>query len=254
MNRPKPSISETGERRLGGVQRQLFQPGNKFRRYWETAVGKYSLGHLIAYEVIIFLANILPNSLARPARPLLFSSMFGSIGKGCLFGKDLIIRRPKQIHIGSHVTIEEDVSLDVKGAGKRIFIADHVTIGAGTIVSCTGGEILIGAGSQVGKRCRLGSSVGLTIGKACQIGDESYLIGAAHAYDRNDIPIIEQPLTCRGPNWVGNQVEIGRGVTIRDGVQIGNNCRVADNSLVLDPLPANVTAEGVPSIVKDPQR
>lgn len=247
-------MSESREQRLGGIQRQLSQPGSKFRRYWETAVGNYSLGHLIAYEVIIFLANILPNSLALPTRPFLFSSIFGSIGKGCRFGKGLIIRRPKQIHIGSHVTIEEDVSLDVKGAGKRIFIAGHVTIGAGTIVSCTGGEILIGAGSQVGKRCRLSSSRGLSIGKECHIGDESYLIGAAHAYDRNDIPIIEQPLTCRGPNWVGNQVEIGRGVTIRDGVQIGNNCCVADNSLILNHLPANSTVKGAPSIVKDPQQ
>lgn len=247
----KPNISQTGERRLGGIQRQLSQPGNKFRRYWETAVGNYSLGHLIAYEIVILLTNILPDPLAQSVRRLLFIPIFGAIGKGCLFGKNLIIRRPKEIHVGNHVTIADDVSLDIKGAGEGIFIADYVYIGKGSIISCTGGEIRIGVGSRVGEHCRLGSSVGLTIGKACQIGDASYLIGAAHAYDRNDIPIIEQPLTCRGPNRVGDQVEIGRGATIRDGVRIGDNCFIADKSLVLDHLPANAAVEGVPATIKD---
>lgn len=250
MNHSKPKLPEAGERRLGGIQRQLTQPGSKFRRYWKTTVGDYSWGHLILYEIVLLLVNLLPSSFAQSMRLFLFESIFGSIGIGCTFGKNLIIRRPKQIYIGNHVTIEKEVSLDVKAAGKGIYIADNVTIGAGSIVSCTGGVIRIGYGSRVGERCRLGSSEGLTIGKNTSTGDESYLIGAAHAYDRSDIPIIEQPLTCRGPNWVGDEVMIGKGTTIRDGVHIGNSCHIGDHSLVLGDLPDNSDVEGVPAIIK----
>lgn len=238
--------------RIGGVQRQLFQPGNMFRRYCETAVGRYHLADLITYELTMLLTNVAPERYRKLICRRLYPLIFASVGKGVDFGKNLIIRRPKRIYIGNNVTIADYVSLDVKGDGEGIFIADNVSIGAGTILSCTGGRIQIGFGSRVGKRCRLGASKGLRIGNMCHLGDESYLVGAAHAYDRKDRPIIDQPLTCRGANQVGDSARIGKGATIRDGVHIGDRGIVADQSLVISHVPENVRVAGVPAVKVGP--
>jgi acetyltransferase-like isoleucine patch superfamily enzyme len=233
-------------RRIGGVQRQLFQPGSMFRRYCETTVGNYCLSDLVKYELVTMMINAAPCRMRQAARRHLYPLIFGHVGRRTIFGEKLIIRRPNRITIGNDVSIEDEVSLDVKGEGEGITIANGVTIGAGTIVSCTGGYIRIGGGTRIGRRCRLGSSLGLEIGEHAVFGDECYLVGAAHAYDRKDIPIIDQPLTCRGPNHVGNQVRIGKGVTVRDGVRIGDDAIVKDDALVINDVPDNAVVAGIP--------
>jgi len=58
-------------------------------------------------------------------------------------------------------------------------------------------------------------------------------VGAGHASDSLERPIIEQPTTCKGPSSIGDRVIIGDRVTILDGVIIGNGARVESGSLVV---------------------
>jgi serine O-acetyltransferase len=51
----------------------------------------------------------------------------------------------------------------------------------------------------------------------------------------------------KGTPVIGNNVFIGRGATILGKVTIGDNARIAANSLVVTDVPANTTAIGVPS-------
>jgi acetyltransferase-like isoleucine patch superfamily enzyme len=235
--------------RAGGIQKQLFLPGNMFARYRDTVVGKKNVGALIIYEMVIAIANSFPTKFGIWLRGLLYPLIFAQVGSSVVFGKNLIIRRPGEMYIGDRAVIGDHVSLDVKGEGERITISKQAEIGSETIVSCTGGKIAIGKGTRIGSRCRLGSSKGLSIGEYCKLGNNSYIVGAAHAYDRTDIPIIEQPLTCRGANSIGNFTEIGDDVTVRDGVRIGDRVRVDSRSLVIGHIPEGTMVAGTPAAV-----
>ena len=126
---------------------------------------------------------------------------------------------------------------------------DGVAIGNSTIFSCPGGQITIGIATKIGSRCRLSSLQGLSVGKGCTIGDNTYIVGAAHKFDAIDHPIIVQGLSCKGPNIIGDNVIIGDRVTILDGVTIGSDSHVATGSLVNRDVPPNSNVSGVPARV-----
>ena len=79
------------------------------------------------------------------------------------------------------------------------------------------------------------------------INDDACIIGAGHAYRSKDLPIIKQPLTCKGPTIIDAYVEIGKEVTILDGVRIGKKARVLAKSFVRNDIAPNCTASGAPA-------
>jgi len=161
---------------------------------------------------------------------------------------DVTFRRPKQIRLGKNVFLDAGVVLDVKNDPGRIEIQDDVHIGRNTILSCPGGEIIVGAGTRIGSCCRLGSLKGLTVGRGCVIDNHACLVGAGHAFDSPEVPIIRQPLTCRGKTIIHDGVRIGRRVTVLDGLELGENAIVAPGSLVNRNIGAGVRASGVPAL------
>lgn len=49
---------------------------------------------------------------------------------------------------------------------------------------------------------------------------------------------------------IGNHVLIGAGAKVLGGIQIGDHAIIAANSLVIDPVPENALAIGVPALIK----
>ncbi len=165
--------------------------------------------------------------------------------------QNITLRRPHRISIGNRVVLENGVTLDVKTDAGYIEIQDDVHINKHTIISCPGGTVVICTGVRIGSRCRLGSLQGLKIGANAMIDDYVCLVGAGHAYSATDTPIIRQPLTCKGETAIGDCVEIEKGVTVLDGIHIGNNAKIVHNSLVNKDIAAGATVAGVPQeIVK----
>ena len=181
-------------------------------------------------------------------RSLFYPLVFKRFARTVATGRDLALYQPGKIRVDSHAVIEDEVAFNVKSEGAGITVGKGVHIGKFTILSCPGGEIIIDEGSVIGENCRLGSLLGLEIGKGCHIGRGSYIIGAAHAYERVDTPIMKQPLTCRGKTIIADEVRIGDGVTIRDGVTIQRGARIADGALVLGDVAENTVMQGVPAI------
>ena len=92
--------------------------------------------------------------------------------------------------------------------------------------------------------------MGLEIGRNCRIGENVCFSGAGHAYADRELPIVLQAVTCNGPTIVGDFVTIGARSTILDGVKIGNNVFIADDSLVNRDIPDNSVAVGVPAAIQ----
>lgn len=230
-------------KKLEGVERD-----SALARYRALAVGRQgSTAALLLYEVITCCILPLPGRLGRWSRNLLLPLTGAAIGREVRIGRDCTIRNPAAIVIGDGTTIEDRVCLDVKPDAGRLLIGGNVYVGRGTICNCAGGSLTIGDGSRIAASCRLGSKQGLVIGRNCRIGVEACCSGAAHAYTDRSVPIALQPVTCKGPTVIGDNVVIGDRATILDGVTIGANAEIAAESLVNSDIPANSAVSGVPA-------
>jgi acetyltransferase-like isoleucine patch superfamily enzyme len=230
------------------VQEKLSRPGNPVRKYQQTVIGVDGWLTLLVYELVECCITPVPGCLGRFFRSVFYPFIFASFSRTGKIGKNLTIHQPVKISIADRVIVEDFVTLKVKGEGEGISLHKDVCVGGKCIISCSGGTIVIGEGTVVEKECRLGTLKGLFIGECCHIGSRTYMTGASHAFDRLDVPIIQQAKTCRGETIVGDHVKIGCGVTILDGVKIGNYACIADGSLVLKDVAAFSSVQGVPAV------
>lgn len=230
----------------GSIQQQLAAPESALTKYQRTVVGDRSLGWLLCYEAAVFCFGSIKGNAGTLLRRLAYKPFFKHTGRKFDIGPDSFLRRPHLCSFGDFVHAGARVSMEVKNNGQAIQLGDNVVVGEATIFSCPGGVLSVGARTRIGAFCRLGSMLGLDIGTDCSIGDYSYIVGAGHHVQSLDRPIIQQPITCSGPNRVGNNVSIGSRVTVLDGIAIGDNATIADGTLVTRGIPANAYVEGVP--------
>jgi acetyltransferase-like isoleucine patch superfamily enzyme len=135
----------------------------------------------------------------------------------------------------------------------EVELSPRLKIGRGTEISsfvklkASDGDLSIGEQVSVGSGCFLSADAGgLHIGDFCMIGPNTSIIGNDYKYDRLDVPVIKQEKTSRGIS-IGNDVWVGAGCVITDGVTIGDHCIIAPNSLVKNSLPAGTIAMGNPA-------
>ena len=230
----------------GGIQQHLSQSG-ALDKYRSTVCGNKGTKEFLLYEFSTTFISPLPGKFGIYIRQIIMPLLFNHFGHKIIMQQDVAFRQPHQIRIGKNVILESGVTLDVKSSSGSIEIHDNVHIGRNTILSCPGGALVIGRGTRVGKNCRLGSLEGLTIGQSSVIGDYSCIVGAGHAYSSHKLPIIQQQLTCKGPTVIENYVEIGKMVTILDGVHIGQKTKILTNSLVNKNILSNSTVRGTPA-------
>ncbi len=132
--------------------------------------------------------------------------------------------------------------------GGNVTIASGSTISDGTIIDPYGGRIVISEGCFVGPYCVLYGHGGLTVGRNTMIAGQTLIIPSNHGFTDANTPIKHQPPTNRGIH-IGEDVWIGAGCKILDGVCIENGCVVGAGSVVSRSLPANTVAVGSPAKV-----
>lgn len=233
--------------KIKSIQQQIGG-GGTFQKYRSIATGMdRGIAFFLLNEMVIMLATSFPGMLGNKLRRLSYSLLCQEIGSTVHIGRECSLRRPQYITIKDGTRLGDGVSLDVKNDGKGIVLGKNVTVGHSTLFSCPGGIITIGEGATIGNYCRLGSLEGLTLGKNVTIDDASYIVGAGHAFDSLDIPIIKQNIVCKAPNFIGDDVVIGKRVTVLDGVTIGAGAQIKDDSLVNRNVPAAAVYSGVPA-------
>ncbi len=239
-----------GERRQVGIQDAMQQPGaSALRKYQELVIGSRSLWRLLVYELVMLTSSWVPGALGLLLRQALYPLLLGAVGRGVVFGQGVVLRHPAKIRIGNGVTVDDLVVLDAKGRSNHgIDVGDGVFLGRGTILSCKDGDIRLGDHTNLGFHCEVFSGSSVTVGRHGLFAAQAYLVGGGHEFEGADAAVIDQPRTSRGIT-LGDNVWLGTGAKVLDGVRIGNDAVVGANAVVSSDLPEGAIAAGVPARV-----
>ncbi len=232
------------------IQKELFdQKKSALKKYQELIIGKKGLWSLIKYEFIMTFFSAIPGALGLVLRMKLYPKLMGKVGRNVTFGQNVVLRHPHKIEIGDNVVIDDNVVLDAKGQDNQgIKIGSGSFIGRNTIFNCKNGDIILGDNANFGFNCQIFSANKVEFGKNALIAAYSYFIGGTHNFDSTDKSPLEQGRKAIGIT-IGDNIWIGAGVCVQDGVTIGRDCIVGTGAVVNSNIPDYSIAVGIPARV-----
>ena len=101
-------------------------------------------------------------------------------------------------------------------------------------------DIEIHPGATIGRRLVIDHGTGIVIGETTEIGDDVLL------YQQVTLGGTGKDIGKRHPT-LGNNVMVGAGARVLGPIKIHDNARIAAGAVVLQPVPENATAVGVPA-------
>jgi acetyltransferase-like isoleucine patch superfamily enzyme len=234
----------------GSVQKELIEKrGSFFTKYSTLFVGTKGFFSFLRYECVILLFSGLPGALGFFLRKVFYPGLFKKVGRGVVFGRNITVRHPKKITIGSNTFIDDTVVLDAKGEDNRgIAIGENVYVGRNTILSCKEGSIVLEDYCNISANCMLLSETEIRLGKYCFLAGQCYLVaGGNHTFEDTSVPIMFQPSYSKGGIAVGEDVWLGAGVIVLDGANVGKGTVVGAGAVVTESLPEYCIAVGSPA-------
>lgn len=220
------------------------------RAYLDLQVGDAGLLGLVEYEVLASAGAALPGAVGLAFRKLLWPRLFGTCGRGVVWGRNVVLRHPAKMSIGDGVLVDDDCLFDAKGSSEGAFrIGREVLVSRGCVVSGKGGDLEIGDRVNIGVGCQIWSMGGLAIEADCRLAGNCYIGGGGYDPDGPvDVPMSKQSIV---PDPVSIQADcwLGAGVVVLAGVTVGHGSVVGAGSVVTGDLPPFSIAVGAPAKV-----
>lgn len=151
----------------------------------------------------------------------------------------------KPIYIGQNTKIFPKSKIEIVGKG-IINIGKNCVIHDYAMVLTYGGSIEIGDNCSINPFSILYGHGGLKIGNCVRIAAHTIIIPANHIYSDIKIPIYLQGETTEGIT-IEDDVWIGAGCRILDGVRIGKGSVIGAGSVVTESIPEYSVAVGIPA-------
>ncbi len=154
------------------------------------------------------------------------------------------------LSMGRHIFLGQGVTIFGRSGTDSVQLGDEVAINKDTIIeSGHGGHLAIGARTTIQPRCQISAYKGdIRIGEDVQIAPHCAFYPYNHGMSP-DVPMQQQPLTTKGGITIEDDVWLGYGVIVLDGVRIGKGAIVGAGSVVNKDIPAASIAVGNPARV-----
>jgi acetyltransferase-like isoleucine patch superfamily enzyme len=143
---------------------------------------------------------------------------------------------------GSKIAGAEVMRMD----GGSINVGRNCRLHRHALIAPYGGSIRLGDRVSVNPFSILYGHGGLAIGNDVRIAAHVVIVPMNHGVDDRDVPIRRQSVTARGIR-IGNDVWIGAGARILDGVDIADGCVIAAGAVLTKPTEPFGIYAGVPA-------
>lgn len=192
---------------------------------------------------------------SRRARNLWIRRGFKKLDLDCYVSSKATLWGRGGISLEAGVVIQPYAVLQCTLWNRLSVCAGSIEIGRGTSIqpfaylNSDGGTIEIGENCSLNPYCVLyGSAGGLKIGNFVRIAAQTVIIPSNHNFDRTSIPIHLQGSNSKGI-VIHDDVWIGAGVKILDGVTIDEGAVIGAGAVVTKDVPAYSVNVGVPAQV-----
>jgi acetyltransferase-like isoleucine patch superfamily enzyme len=231
----------------GSTQKEILDKDRSLsQKYIQLVVGRRGFWAFLKYECVCLFVSAVPGALGLWLRKIFYPRLLKKVGKGVVFGRNITLRHPHKIEVGEHTVIDDFAVLDAKGqSNEGIRLGANAYIGRNTTLSCKEGSIDIGDFCNISANCTLLSETEILLGKYCFLAGECYLVaGGNHPITNTATPIMFQPSQAKGGIHIGEDVWLGAGVIILDGVEIGRGSVIGAGAIVAASLPEFTYAVG----------
>jgi acetyltransferase-like isoleucine patch superfamily enzyme len=155
-----------------------------------------------------------------------------------------------ELRLGTRVFIGERVVIFQDQNGGSVELGNSVQLYGDTYIQTgQGGSVKIGDRTTVQPRCQLSAYKGpIEIGCDVQIAPNCAFYPYDHTFAPGEL-IRKQPVTTKGGIFIEDDVWLGFGVIVLDGVRIGKGAVIGAGSVVTRNIPDGAIAVGVPARV-----
>lgn len=237
--------------RINKTHKVLSEEGSALSKYQHVIVGDDSWLYLIYFEFCTLLGKF-PGAFGILLRKLFWPRLFGSCGKGVMFADNIVLRQPKNIHLGNNVVVSEFCVLDARhdDHNEVIVLDDDVMLSTNVMLSCKNGSIKIGKSTGLSAQTIIHATndCPVNIGRDVIIGPQSYIsAGGNYNFDQLDIPIREQGINPDSGISLEDNIWLGARVTVLGGVTMESGSIAAAGAVVNKSIPANNICAGIPA-------
>ena len=159
-----------------------------------------------------------------------------------------ILKRGRKINLGANVVVERGAKLWVDTNDSYIAIGDDSYISSQCILNTFNGWISLGSNCTVNSYAILYGHGGLEIGNDVRIAPQVMIMPMNHISKDPHVPIRKQGISSQGVK-IEDDVWLGAGAIILDGVTIGRGSVIGAGAVVTKDIPPHSVAIGVPARV-----
>lgn len=162
----------------------------------------------------------------------------------CLNYLKLFLFRLRGIKLDPSVQIH--LSAEIHPGGGDIYLGKGSSLAKGVMLRAFGGSIEIGSDCTVNPYCILDGGGGLVIGNGVRIASHTVIVASNHNFSDPNKFIHEQGLSGEGI-VIEDDVWIGAGAQVLDGVTISKGTVIGAGSVVTKSTEPNSVVVGVPA-------
>lgn len=169
-------------------------------------------------------------------------------GENVYISPKAIIRNANKLSLGDNTVVERNVQLVIDAKNSFINLGTNAYLASYCRLRTFEGWIKAGKNLGVSNFSFLAGQGGLVIGDNVRIGPHVVIYASNHIFTNPRIPIVEQGMSCKGIT-IEDDIWIGAGAVILDGVSIGKGSVIGAGTVVTKDIPPYSIAVGVPARV-----
>jgi acetyltransferase-like isoleucine patch superfamily enzyme len=223
-------------------------PKNKALLYMKRVSGENKISRFLWEGLIFFIFKQFPTIFGSYIRPIVYKSIFGNVGKGCLIERNVRIDNPLRVYMGDRVFIGENCFISPGSRQGGIRFESDIFIAPLCGFKAFGGQITIGKHVHFSRNSFINGRGGVEIGQDSLFGPNVVLMTTNHVFADVSIPIRLQGVQSAAIK-IENNVWLGSNVLVMPGVTIKTGSVVAAGAVVTKDIPDFSIAAGVPAKV-----